>query len=93
MKWHWRGVLVALLAFTTNVAAEDSAPDSADGQVRLRVLSYNIHHGEGVNRKLNLTRIADVIKSVNPDIVALREVDQGTERTNEIDQVQLRHLW
>ena len=52
----------------------------------LRVLSYNIHHGEGVDESLDLERIARVIRSVEPDLVALQEVDKGTERTNRIDQ-------
>ena len=52
----------------------------------LRVLSYNIHHGEGVDHKLDLKRIARVIKSVSPDVVALQEVDRGTERTDRVDQ-------
>ena len=86
MKWPWRGVLVALLAFTANAAGDDSAAEPGDGQVRLRVLSYNIHHGEGVDRKLDLPRIANVIKSVSPDLVALQEVDQGAERTNKVNQ-------
>ena len=53
---------------------------------RLRVLSYNIHHAEGVDRKLDLERIAKVILSVNPDVVALQEVDKSVKRTGSIDQ-------
>jgi endonuclease/exonuclease/phosphatase family metal-dependent hydrolase len=52
----------------------------------LRVLSYNIHHGEGVDGKLDLERIARVIRSVNPHVAALQEVDQDTRRTGVIDQ-------
>lgn len=52
----------------------------------LKVLSYNIHHGAGTDGKLNLNRIARVIKSVNPDIVALQEVDQRVRRSNSVDQ-------
>ena len=52
----------------------------------LRVLSYNIHHGEGVDESLDLERIARVIRSVEPDLVALQEVDKGTERTNRVAQ-------
>ncbi|MDZ4683613.1 MAG: endonuclease/exonuclease/phosphatase family protein [Planctomycetaceae bacterium] len=52
----------------------------------LRVLSYNIHHGEGVDGKLDLERIANVIRSVSPDVVALQEVDRVTERTQRVDQ-------
>ena len=55
---------------------------------QLRVLSYNIHHGEGINRELNLERIAEVILSVNPDLVALQEVDQNVKRTGNVDQPQ-----
>ncbi len=54
--------------------------------VLLRVLSYNIHHGEGVDGKLDLRRIAQVINDVKPDLVALQEVDQNVRRTQVVDQ-------
>jgi endonuclease/exonuclease/phosphatase family metal-dependent hydrolase len=53
----------------------------------LRVLTYNIHHGEGTDGKLDLERIAKVILSVKPDLVALQEVDQTATRTGRIDQI------
>ena len=37
--------------------------------IHLRVLSYNIHHAEGVDRKLDVERIARVIRSTEPDDV------------------------
>ncbi len=83
---HWEGVLVALLVFAITATAGSRETDSGGGPTRLRVLSYNIHHGEGVDRKLDLPRIADVVKSVKPDLVALQEVDDGTQRTNKVDQ-------
>ncbi len=52
----------------------------------IRVLSYNIHHGEGIDGKLDLERIARVIKSASPDIVSLQEVDKRTERSQGVDQ-------
>ena len=52
----------------------------------LRILCYNIHHGEGVDGKVDLIRQAEVIKSCSPDLVALQEVDDRTERTGRIDQ-------
>ena len=63
--------------------------DSTSGEeIRtLRVLSYNIHHGEGIDRQLDLNRIAKVILSVHPDLVALQEVDQKTTRTDQVDQL------
>jgi endonuclease/exonuclease/phosphatase family metal-dependent hydrolase len=54
--------------------------------LRLRVLCYNIHHAEGIDRKLDVPRIARVILSVKPDLVALQEVDNKTERTQRVDQ-------
>ena len=52
----------------------------------IRVLAYNIHHGEGLDGTFDLPRIAKVIKSVSPHIVALQEVDQGTRRAGGADQ-------
>ena len=54
---------------------------------KIRVLTYNIHHGEGVNGKLDLGQIADVIKRTKPDVVALQEVDSVTNRTGKVDQL------
>ena len=53
---------------------------------QLRVLSYNIHHGEGVDGKLDLPRIAEVIRAADPEVVALQEVDRNTTRTGRVDQ-------
>jgi endonuclease/exonuclease/phosphatase family metal-dependent hydrolase len=53
----------------------------------LRVLTYNIHHGEGTDGRFDLSRLAGVVTSVQPDLVALQEVDEGTERTNGVDEV------
>ena len=53
----------------------------------LRVLTYNIHHGEDVNGKLDLKQVAAVINAARPDIVALQEVDSMTNRTGKVDQL------
>ena len=47
----------------------------------LRILAYNIHHGAGNDEVLDLERIAELIRSLDPDLVALQEVDNRTERT------------
>jgi endonuclease/exonuclease/phosphatase family metal-dependent hydrolase len=54
--------------------------------VVLRVLSYNIRHGEGRDRRIDLGRIVDVMKSVDPDLIALQEVDRWTDRAGGVDQ-------
>lgn len=52
----------------------------------LRLFSYNIHHGEGMDGKLDLERIAGVIRKEKPDLVALQEVDHQVRRSGKIDQ-------
>lgn len=50
-------------------------------------MTYNIHVGIGMDKKLDLARIADVIKRERPDLVGLQEVDRGVERTQRIDEI------
>lgn len=56
-------------------------------RVRLNVMSYNIHVGIGMDKKLDLARIAGVIKQSRADIVGLQEVDRGVERTGRVDEI------
>ncbi|HEY8223806.1 MAG TPA: endonuclease/exonuclease/phosphatase family protein [Pyrinomonadaceae bacterium] len=53
----------------------------------LRVMTYNIHVGVGMDKQLDLQRIADVINKERPDLVALQEVDRGVERTQRKDEI------
>jgi endonuclease/exonuclease/phosphatase family metal-dependent hydrolase len=53
----------------------------------VRVLTYNIHHGEGRDGEFDLSRLSRVITSAQPDLVALQEVDIGTERSGEVNQL------
>ena len=52
----------------------------------LRVLTYNIHHGEGTDGKFDLDRIAKLISAQEPDLVALQEIDVKTARASGVDQ-------
>ena len=52
----------------------------------LRVLAYNIHHGEGMDKQLDLERIATLIKDSGADVVTLQEIDEGCKRTGGVDQ-------
>ncbi len=55
-------------------------------QVRVRVLSYNIHLGVGMDKKLDLARIAKVIERTRADLAALQEVDRLSHRVKGIDE-------
>jgi endonuclease/exonuclease/phosphatase family metal-dependent hydrolase len=54
---------------------------------KIKVLTYNIHHGEDVAGKLDLQQIANVINKAKPDVVALQEVDSVANRTRKVDQL------
>ncbi len=60
----------------------------ADEPITLRVLTYNIHHGEGTDGKFDLERIGKLISELKPDLVALQEVDVKTGRSSKVDQLQ-----
>ena len=67
---------VLLLCFT----GCQNAPKGTASKT-FRVMTYNIHHGEGLDGKVDLLRIAEVIKGERADVVALQEVDKGVART------------
>jgi endonuclease/exonuclease/phosphatase family metal-dependent hydrolase len=63
-----------------------ACPALAELPTEIRVVTYNIHHGEGTDRKFDLPRIAQRIIAEKPNIVALQEVDQRTRRASGVDQ-------
>ena len=52
----------------------------------IRVLAYNTHHGAGNDDVLDLARIGALIRDLDPDLVALQEIDRVVERTEGVDQ-------
>ena len=51
-----------------------------------RIVTYNVHRCVGNDRRLNVARIAEVLARLEPDIVALQELDVGRARTGHVDQ-------
>ena len=51
-----------------------------------RILTYNVRHCLGIDGRLSFQRIATVIASCEPDIVALQELDAHRARSGGIDQ-------
>lgn len=76
-------ILAVVAVFTLLVGC--SGGKSESDAITLRVMTYNIHHGEGVDGKVDIERIAKLIRDAKADIVALQEVDRGVERTKKID--------
>lgn len=53
-----------------------------------RILTYNVRRCLGIDGRLSPARIAEVIGSCEPDVVALQELDVNRARTGGIDQGQ-----
>lgn len=73
MKFYL-GFLMLICAYNTNA------------QSQLKVLTYNIFHGENPYKKgtPNLDDVAALINRIKPDVVALQEVDSATGRLEKI---------
>lgn len=54
-------------------------------QTTIRVMTWNIHHGEGTDGVVDIDRIAELIIDEKVDIVALQEIDRGIPRSKKID--------
>lgn len=65
----------------------DPDPEEEESKTyTLRVLTYNIFHGETTRGEIDMDLFGQIIKDENPDLVALQEVDKGVERSGRIDQ-------
>ncbi len=49
-------------------------------------MTWNIRHGEGLDGRIDLERIAALIAQESPDVVFLQEVDRNTVRSGNVDQ-------
>ncbi|MGE5621054.1 MAG: endonuclease/exonuclease/phosphatase family protein [archaeon] len=52
---------------------------------KLTVITYNIHHGQGIDKVLDIKRIGGILTDNNAGLAALQEVDRGVERSGKID--------
>jgi endonuclease/exonuclease/phosphatase family metal-dependent hydrolase len=51
-----------------------------------RIVTYNVHRCVGNDRRLDVGRVAAVLAELEPDIVAMQELDVGRARTGRVDQ-------
>lgn len=79
-----RFIIIALLF---NLLSPALYAQDKDSKPILKVLTFNIYHGETMNHDFDLDRIAQVIIESEADIVALQEVDFKTNRAKKYDLV------
>ena len=92
----------ALAAALTVAATSSAQPEPQAGDRPLRVMSYNIKHGQTneacttpprvpgepppVDCGLDLQASIDVIKSFDPDIIGMQEIDRFWARSDYLDE-------
>jgi endonuclease/exonuclease/phosphatase family metal-dependent hydrolase len=76
---------VFLIPLIVCAFAEGCTGAKHQSPVKVAVLTYNIYHGEDANGRSNLDAVAGIINSLKPDLVALQEVDNKTNRAKGLD--------
>lgn len=85
MKTFSIALRILLIILAVSVCAGGCAGAKLGSPSRVAVLTYNIYHGEDANGGSNLDAVARIINSLEPDVVALQEVDNRTTRAQGLD--------
>lgn len=75
--------LFLLLLLVSCAVAPDGTPSPP---ASLRLVSYNIKHGLGMDGVLDLERVGDFLAATGADVVLLQEVDELASRSGGVDQ-------
>lgn len=54
---------------------------------RLKVMSYNTRHANGMDGRVDLSRLASRIAGSGADLAGLQEIDRCTQRSHGVDQI------
>ena len=71
--------LLLLLSYCFTSVAQSVLPKEDNS---IRILSYNVRNGKGMDNTTDYQRVADVINRIAPDVVAVQELDSVTQRNN-----------
>lgn len=78
--------LAGLVGNAPRASGDENVAAQSPERPTLRVVSSNIRHGVGMDGKLDLDRSAAVLRRLEPDLVALQEVDERCRRSGGVDQ-------
>ena len=85
--FKYLGQIIFLLLLNPAGLADSNTiePEKEAGKQReYRILTYNVRNCRGLDNLTDYMRVAEIIKRINPDIVALQELDSATQRSNGI---------
>jgi endonuclease/exonuclease/phosphatase family metal-dependent hydrolase len=74
---------LSFLALAGCVATGRPAPRP---DLPIRLVSYNIRHGRGMDDSVRLDRTAATLRRLAPDLVGLQEVDELVSRSGKVDE-------
>ena len=71
-----------------------SESKSARRHVDIRIATYNIHRCRGMDRRTMPSRVAEVIRAFNADVVALQEViGAGPNGAGQAEEIGAASAW
>jgi endonuclease/exonuclease/phosphatase family metal-dependent hydrolase len=92
LRHHYRGTHLVVVHFLyVNWKARGAVIGSkchSGSSASVRIMSYNVHRCLGIDRMTSPERVAEIIATCQPDVVALQEVDVGRMRSGLIDQAE-----
>jgi len=73
---------IILALITSSTGCEKKKPENETGStLTVKILSYNVKNCQGMDGVVSYQRVADVIKRIDADVVALQELDSATLRS------------
>lgn len=78
--------MMKTIALTALALAAGCRCGESCSRSEIRLMSYNVHHCEGADGKIDYGRIADNILRERPDFAGLQELDRMAERSGKMDQ-------
>lgn len=78
MRYHFFYILTILLILSGCTIFKTTPPKSNT----VKILSYNVRNARGMDDVTDFDRVANVIRRINADCVALQELDSATQRSN-----------
>lgn len=78
-RFLFSGLLLWFLLFCLTAYSQDNT-------ITLRILTYNIRHGAGMDDVIDLDRQATAIKRANANVIGLQEVDSCVKRSGYIPE-------
>lgn len=86
------GIVCGITPYSCGTKQKDySKGVKAQNRKSVRIMAYNIHHANPPSRSdsIDIQAVVQTIRAQDPDLVALQEIDEDTERSGEGNQAEI----